>query len=393
MKIWDKLTFRLAVPILGLTALFWLVLYFSVADTISFFACVRAEEDLRTFSREIFGGCNHSFEELTRSGRLDDPTAVRIRKALTMGDVEDYLHKFKLEGIIFQGIGPDRQVLMETEGAGDLCAAVSKDNKANVLMSTSAANKTYFAYSFDFQPWGWRILIARDTAAYGWLEVKVRSLYWMSGGILLAMAIGLILLENRLLSRPVNEIIRKLRSGETPTYEGVEELEYLSRSIAGMMHTLAEREARLRESENRYRTIFETTGTAVAVCEHDTTLAMVNSRFERETGFSKQEIEGKKSLRELVAQESIDCTQQIQAMLSTDRDADPKQYEIAIVDRQGSHKHMLLNTAAIPGTKQRIISLVDITDRKREELQRILEQEARAANALRKKKHRARHGG
>ncbi|MEW6529980.1 MAG: sigma 54-interacting transcriptional regulator [Thermodesulfobacteriota bacterium] len=385
MNIVDKLTFRLAAPILLLGLLFWLVLHFFVVDTISFFARERAEEDLKSFSREIFGDCNHDFEELMGSGKLDDPIAVRIRQALTMGDLEDYLGKFRLQGMIYQVKDSDHGVLMATEGAEDLRSIVSESNKANVLISRTIGDKHYFAYAFDFQPWGWRILIARDSAAYEGLADKVRRMYWISGALLLVIALGLIVVENRLLSRPVNQIIRELRNGDPPTYKGVEELEFLSTSIAGMMKTLAEREARLRESENRYRTIFETTGTAVAVSEADTTLAIVNTRFEEDTGFSKQEIEGNKTLLEFVAADDHERMRALQAMGSPDRDSTPKQREFTLVDRRGTHKHMLLNAAVIPGTKQSIVSLMDITDRKREELERRLAREARSAEALREK--------
>ncbi|MEW6111597.1 MAG: sigma 54-interacting transcriptional regulator [Thermodesulfobacteriota bacterium] len=385
MNILDKLTFRLAAPILLLGALFWLVLHFFVVDTIDFFARKRAEEDLKSFSREIFGDCNHDFEELMGSGKLDDPTAVRIRQALTMGDVEDYLGKFRLQGIIYQVKDSNREVLMETEGADDLRSVVSGSNKANVLISGTVGDKHYFAYAFDFQPWGWRILIARDSAAYGELAHEVRRLYWISGALLFVIGLGLIVVENSLLSRPVNQIIRDLRNGTSPTYKGVQELAFLSTSIAGMMNTLAEREARLRESENRYRTIFETTGTAVAVSEQDTTLAMVNTRFEEDTGFTKREIEGKMRLVEFVAEHDLDRIKAFEAMGTTDGDTAPEQGEFTLMDRRGTHKHMLLNAAVIPGTKQSIVSLMDITDRKREELERRLGQEARAAEALRRK--------
>jgi PAS domain S-box-containing protein len=373
----------MAAPILLLAALFWLVLHFFVVDTISFFARDRAQEDLKSFSREIFGICNHGFEELMRSDNLGDPIAVRIRQALTMGDVEDYLSKFRLQGIMYLGRGPDRKALMKTEGSGNLGDAVSADNNANVLISRTVGDKHYFAYAFDFQPWGWRILIARDSAAYEGLAYKVRRMYWTSGALLLVIALGLIILENRFLSRPVNRIIRELSDGQAPTYKGVAELEFLSNSIAEMMQTLADREERLRESENRYRTIFETTGTAVAVSEADTTLTIVNTRFEEDTGFTKQEIEGKKRLMEFVAAEDLDRMKALQSTQSTVANSAPEQCEFTMVDRRGSHKHMLLTAAVVPGTRQSIVSLMDITDRKREELERRLEREARSAEALR----------
>ncbi len=385
MSISRKLTFRLASPILLLTVLFWLVLYFFVVDMIGFFAQQRAVEDLKSFSREIFGNCNRSFEELLASGKMGDPTAARIRKALTMGDVEDYLSKFRLQGVIYQGKSSDRQVLMETEGSADLGTTEPDDSHANVLTSRTVNGKHIFVYSFDFQPWGWRILLARESAAYRRLAEKVRRLYWICGGLLLVMALGLIVVENRLFRRPLDQIIRKLRSGEAPQYQGVEELEYLSSSIARMMDRLAEREARLRESENRYRTIFETTGTAVAVSEQDGTLAMVNTRFEQDTGLPKKDIEGRKRLTDFVAEDDLERIKAIQEMEWTDPDTPRKPYELLMVDRWGTHKHMLLNTAIIPGSTQSIVSLVDISDRRREELERRLEQKARAAETLREK--------
>jgi len=47
-------------------------------------------------------------------------------------------------------------------------------------------------------------------------------------------------------------------------------------------------EEKLRESETLYRTIFETTGTATIIIEEDTTVALVNSEFERLYGAPKE---------------------------------------------------------------------------------------------------------
>lgn len=384
MNILRKLAFRTAAPIVLLAALFWLVLYLFVVDTINYFAREQAQENLRSFSREIFGICNRAFEELMRSGKMNDPTAVRIGKALAMGDVEDYLDRFGLHGLIFQSNGSETELLMETEGAKELRSAMSNGKAANVFFSPAASGKHYFAYSFDFQPWGWRILVAQDSAAYKSLTERVRNMYWISGALLLVMALGLIIVENRVLNRPVNRIIKTLSAGEEPTREHIEELDFLSRSIADMMRTLEEREARLRESENRYRTIFQTTGTAIAIIEEDATVSMVNTRFEEDAGLSKQEIEGKKIWTDFVAPEDRGRLKAIAAFLPAGSDSTPGQHELKFLDSQGNRKDMLLTAGIIPGTTQTLVSLVDITDRKREELERRLEQEARAAEALRK---------
>ena len=44
----------------------------------------------------------------------------------------------------------------------------------------------------------------------------------------------------------------------------------------------------LRESEDKYRTIFETTGTATVIIEEDTTISLANKEFEKLSGFLKR---------------------------------------------------------------------------------------------------------
>ena len=56
-----------------------------------------------------------------------------------------------------------------------------------------------------------------------------------------------------------------------------------------------ERTAELRESEMKYRTIFENTGAATIIVENDMTISLANSEFVKITGFEKQEIENIKS--------------------------------------------------------------------------------------------------
>ncbi|MFH1446973.1 MAG: PAS domain S-box protein [Chloroflexota bacterium] len=61
----------------------------------------------------------------------------------------------------------------------------------------------------------------------------------------------------------------------------------------------------LQENEEYLKTIFETTCVATAVIEEDTTLSMVNKEFEVLSGYSKEELEGKKSWTEFVSAEDL----------------------------------------------------------------------------------------
>ncbi|MFZ5650164.1 MAG: PAS domain-containing protein [Bacillota bacterium] len=57
-------------------------------------------------------------------------------------------------------------------------------------------------------------------------------------------------------------------------------------------------EIALRESEGRYRTIFENTGTAMVIIKEDTTIFLINGKFEKILDYSMDEVEGKKSWTE-----------------------------------------------------------------------------------------------
>ncbi|MRS04745.1 PAS domain S-box protein, partial [bacterium] len=62
---------------------------------------------------------------------------------------------------------------------------------------------------------------------------------------------------------------------------------------------------KLQESENLYRAIFETTGTATIIMEADKTISLLNSEFERMTGYKRAEWEGKKKWTEYVAPKDL----------------------------------------------------------------------------------------
>ena len=55
-------------------------------------------------------------------------------------------------------------------------------------------------------------------------------------------------------------------------------------------------ENKLFESENLYRAIFETTGTATIIIEDDMTISLLNSEFENMTGYRRAEWEGEEKV-------------------------------------------------------------------------------------------------
>ena len=126
-------------------------------------------------------------------------------------------------------------------------------------------------------------------------------------------------------------------------------------------------EERLRASEDLYRTIFETTGTATIIVEEDTTVTLVNTEFEKLSGAPKEYWEGKRSWKEFVHEKDCERVLRYHLQRRIDADSVPRNYEFSLVDTRGTVRDIIITISLIPGTKRSVASFVDITERKRAE--------------------------
>jgi PAS domain S-box-containing protein len=133
-------------------------------------------------------------------------------------------------------------------------------------------------------------------------------------------------------------------------------------------------EERLKESENLYRAIFETTPAATIIVEEDTTISLVNSQFEKLSGYRKEEWEGKKSWTEFAASKDVERMMNYHRRRRTSPGMVPRNYEFSLIDSLGRTREVTLIVDMIPGTKKSVASLLDITERKRSE-EKMLESE------------------
>ena len=121
----------------------------------------------------------------------------------------------------------------------------------------------------------------------------------------------------------------------------------------------------IKEKDIYYRTLFENTGTALVIVGHDSVVQKCNSRFEMLSGFPGVEIEGKMQWSDFVDPVDLDRLRRYRAKrLSEQRDI-PREHDFIFLAQGGIQKHVHMVVMRIPGTKDILCSLSDMTEYKR----------------------------
>jgi len=128
---------------------------------------------------------------------------------------------------------------------------------------------------------------------------------------------------------------------------------------------LKQSEEILKEKEKKYRAIFENTGAATAIFNDDHIILMVNTEFEKLSGYSKEEIEEKISWKEFVHKDEIERLIEINRLRGIDPNSVPRSYEFKFVDKHENIKDIYITVDRIPNTNLCVASLLNIMDRKK----------------------------
>jgi PAS domain S-box-containing protein len=124
---------------------------------------------------------------------------------------------------------------------------------------------------------------------------------------------------------------------------------------------------RIKKLESEYGSIFENTGTATIIVDEDRIISEANTEFEKLSGYSKKEIEGKKKWTEFVAEDYLDKMRKYHKLRRDNPDSAPRNYEFIFKDKNNNLKDILITVGMIIGTQRSILSLLDITKRKKAE--------------------------
>ncbi len=127
---------------------------------------------------------------------------------------------------------------------------------------------------------------------------------------------------------------------------------------------------RFRRSEKRFRSIFENNGAGALIVDADMVITQANSQFESITGHRREEVEGQKPWLAFVHPK--DQTKVREALLKEAAGpSEPRTCDCTFLDRDGRSKSIFVIFSSLPGEREKLVSLSDISELKaaEEELQ------------------------
>ncbi len=184
----------------------------------------------------------------------------------------------------------------------------------------------------------------------------------------------ILFLERRVISR-VGLIERQSgtigthrEAGKRVALSGSDELARLSDSINDMLDRLEKTQEALEISEGKYRSLFLNTATAMLLVNTETSLIeLVNAEFERLSGYGRRNVEHRKSWKDFTLEEDAKTIENFFRNRAASDGQIPGTIDCRFIGRGGDIRFVSLTVAMIKGTDSCIVSMIDLTDRKRAE--------------------------
>jgi|GEM_PF-5126800 len=123
-------------------------------------------------------------------------------------------------------------------------------------------------------------------------------------------------------------------------------------------------EIQLKDSENRYRTIFEVSDNAMMLIDEHSTITMVNEQFENMTGCSKESVEKLRSWTDFFIDSERAKLEGLLRQLDDSTSTPRRHFESILVDTKGHTKVVYTNVKRFPGSSTWIVSMNDISELK-----------------------------
>jgi len=157
-----------------------------------------------------------------------------------------------------------------------------------------------------------------------------------------------------------------IREIASPIFDKHGELAGAIESIADIT-SLKQRMMTLQDADLQFRIIIETTASGIAILEEDATISYINPEFEKIIGYVKEEVEGKKKWTDFVAPPDFERMKNFEYQRRADMVVVSSNNEFRFIRFDGEVRNGFCSITPIPDTGRMIFSLIDITDKIKEE--------------------------
>ncbi|WP_051261006.1 sensor histidine kinase [Desulfovibrio inopinatus] len=233
-----NLLVRLIVPLLLLWTLSGILFFSLIDNSIVNFLDTTIENNLHWLSRDVLFICTKHLDQLTHAQTKHTPEQLQLNQAQALEELAVYFREHNIKGIIAQHMAEGYEPLHATNHPHPNFSIPDSAYKTKNLYNFSLNNTKYYTLTFLFSPWKWRITLINDSTQFTTLNIRVHRIAIAASVILCLTALLMILLAERFIRHPIQNVIASIRKGEKPHYTGVEEIEYLSTAICEMMSTL-----------------------------------------------------------------------------------------------------------------------------------------------------------
>ena len=331
-----------------------------ISNSVKEFVDRSIRENLLSLSNALYQIADRAVDELIIKGIINDKRQIKRYKVKVFMEAENFARQNEI-GIIVHSV-VENMTVFETGVSDDLDKKKKQFFRKREQKISIPGNGDYYYRSVEFKPWGWRMILVKNASAYYSLLRNVRYSYLSTGFILLIIAAFLIIYLRRAISRPINQIVSRLREEKPPEYRGIRELEFLSDSFGQIMSSL-------KEKTNQLETTLESMGEGLTVFDSDLRLVAWNNQFVKLYKYPKDFIQVGKSYADIIRFNinrgdygPVNPEQQLKDHVQRARDINPNRFEVLRAD--GTCLEIIRNPMPAGGF---VTTYKDITERCRTE--------------------------
>jgi two-component system, sensor histidine kinase and response regulator len=260
--IFKGIIFRIVAPILIILSVVSWILYQETKTQFNQIIEQSVSSEFHQLSGNVYAIAESSLDEMLQSENKKSIIAMRIKKIKTARQIINYLAERKLTGAViggdktviksddfpsFEDVAVTANTATQTGKANSDIHNVETINKeailslpANTLEIRDTNKQKYFAYTVEFHPWNWQIIILKNQDQYKKYLKNIETIFDNGIYLILIAAFLLIIVLNFVVWKPLRSIQQPLKKLQSPKYKGVFEFEFLSEQIAAMMARLEE---------------------------------------------------------------------------------------------------------------------------------------------------------